>query len=404
MSGEHTSTAQMDGASAAPPGVAAGAFRPSPAQPREPHVGGTVLREGQDQEDFDREVFRRLSAGHQATRMESEPETPEGRHGGPTPGMGGVEPSQPVSRSTDPPVESPHPDRPAEPSTDGEDGAQARLDREIAVATLRRDGFPTKWIDQFLQTASPDDVAATVAVASKRQSGYDRLGNELRDLKKQLERGREDTDHDYEEPEDHDHRPRASRGDDDAFLTPSQRRLIERLRDVGDDETAEAHLEVFREQAGQRRSGAGEPAGEIDPRDVVGRLREPITRLADSYPQLADEDARIELVATADRMIAAGVFDLDDQGVPTAPIDEILERAAGVKFGAPPVREHQRRMATSHHTQRNGQPTRGDLAGSGGPAFKTTEEADRWAYRQIQQGRSPTEVNKELETRMPGVR
>jgi len=372
---DHTTSRDDAGATAAPPMDG----------PRGSEPGGDAptLPEGADQEAHDRAVFQRLV--EQAPDLEPAdeplPGVPSDAYATPTPGSTSDGSQPPSSRS--------------EPGA-APDGADLREATEIARSVLQRDGLPASTIDRIVQGATVDELRTVAESARNRQAGYDRLGNRVRDLERKFDNGGKGKERDDFAGGDRDDPAAASRGasnadDDLADLSPAQARLVQKYRDQGDEDMAEAHIEAFREtnqQAGRASGSAGEPSMA----QRAEQLREPFDSLQAGYPQLADDARRVEVLESAERLLAAGVIEQEGRAASDI-LRDALAKGAAVRFGEFDPHEAQRRLHRQHSLERNGQPTPGTQRGGGSiPEPPSPEVADRAVFRALQHGKSPEEA------------
>lgn len=347
----------------------------TPASDGTPVVKDTTI---EDAKNRDREVYRRLYGGT---------------------GSGEPEASAPATApaQTAPPVGTQQPAKKPEPST--EDGAKTRELVEVAHAILKRDGLPEKARKAMLENLNPQELEELVEHRRKVQTEVDRLGNKAAQLERQAAQPGK--------PAKTPDGTATATEDDLSDLTPKQAGIVKKLRDEGDTDRATEMLGAFRDgkaapaaPATQRSDPATTPqapdpkAVELQEVRLLVALREPLHKLSARFPQLKDETGRLEVIRTAGRLLEAGVFDTPD-GKPIPP-DQVLERAATVKFGGGTTQDAQRRLLERNQIERNGQP---DAAPSreAPPATLVGKDRDRQAYRLLMAGKTPEEVSKALE-------
>lgn len=359
------------------------ALNPPSGPGREPGQGET-LPEGADETAHDRAMFRQLAGN---TPLETSPgETP------PAPSSAGEVPPAPVfpepvtdayGAVTQPPSPPPPPaaTQPGQGGATEPDGAQRREAERVARAVLQRDGWKGERLDQLIASMPTDELREQTQAARARQRAGDQLGNRVHALEQEMASRRSG----------------GSDGDgggdggvsldnaDLSDLTPAQRRLVERYRDLGDDETAILQLEAFREGHAQAATAGNAPGatgrGGDTVADALVQFREPLDRLERMYPQLADQDARAKVLEAANRMIGEGVYD-ENESPPT-----ILADAAEVVLGAADPNAPQRRLLENHTRQRNGQPTRATQQTPAPPTEPMKPvDAERQAFRELAHG------------------
>ncbi len=362
----------------------------TPDEGREPGKTGTTLPEGASIEEHDREMFRRLAG---TTESAATPE-PGPLPGAPAPSTTLNGNQAAPATPTEPGAATQGGDHPLAPATS--DGAELREVELITRSALQRDGWPSSVIDNAVKGASLDDLRTLGESAKARQAGYDRLGNRVAALEKGTPAKS------TEKPG-----PTPSSDDDDlADLSNVQRKLIQRYRDMGDDEMAELHLEEYRERAGRRAEG--EPklgAGQgVSTEQAVEQLRAPLDVLQRDYPQIADPKERALVVETAARLVAAGVVEGPADGASEDDLTRFymasVAKAAAVRYGETDPVAAQHRLHTTYIEQRNGQPNPGTQEGPVTSAPATIQDAERETFRALAAGKDPAAVQAQHNVRV----
>lgn len=266
---------------------------------------------------------------------------------------------------------------PAPTARTTDDGPERREAEAIARSAFQRDGWKGSRLDKLVASFTTEELLEQAQEVRDRQAEVDRLGNAVHNNGA----GRGTT-------------PAAANADplaDLSDLTPAQRKLVDRYRDLGDEETAILQVEEMRERNSSTRrpesnaNPAARPTVQKTTAQIVDDLRVPLDRLTSIYPQLADSAQRAAVVERADRLIRAGVIDEHDS------IATALERAASVEYGGP--QSSQRAARHQHHRELSGQPTRTTLNAPAGAAQPVTEkDADRAAFRRLARGEDPKAV------------
>ncbi len=354
----------------APP--SAPTVKPPEGKGREPKTEGPVVRSETEQQDYDRSVFRRMSdSPPDAKAPEPAPVSPEKQ----TPDDPGISPAAPPKDQR--PFRDSEPNA-AEASTESsegsEDSAARREAEEIAKVVFRRDGWKGDRLDRLIDGMETDQLIEQATTTRKRQADQDRLGNRARDLESQNNEGSSDSE------------------DDLSSLSPAQQKLVERYREIGDDETAQAQLDAFLEQ--RRDQPAENPTPAVSDDEILGMFRTEFDLLADRFPALQDRGKKIEVLRRADRLMGANVFD----GETISPA-EVITKAAEITYGESGNADHARRLQERNREQREGSPYPGSQSGEV-EAYDSEQDRDRAAFRALSKGDEPSKVRDAL----PSVR
>lgn len=334
---------------------------------REPRVDGAVVSSEDEAMARDREIAAQMFG--------------TGAGGG----TGGT-PRQPASGSPGDPAGSesaapPRGDFPADGASKKTDDQQAVTDtaerreaEEVARVLMQRDGWSGERMDRIIGDMSIEELRDQSNKIRQRQADQDRMGNEV-----------------------HNQRSNATRtedvpleDDDFADLTQSQRIIVQRAIDGGDEELARAYLDEYR--SGPNRRASSQPDA-INHGAVADQFRETFDLLTHSYPDLAKDEERVEVVRCAERLAQAGVF--SDQ--PGMSLDRAFMHAARVIYGEANPETHARRMLAveRNQQQRDGQPEPGDVR-SNGQTFESEKDRDREAFRRLARGESPKDIARSL--------
>lgn len=273
-----------------------------------------------------------------------------------------------------------------EPSSNGtprlsperaKDRANRRETELIARGILKRDGLPEAVIARILKETETKELDALVSHRRKVQRDQDALGNRLRDSQKEKPAG------EGQESEDGLERTDAQQAAD----------LAEHLRSIGDEKGAALVERGFR----QEKAASSQPRGEaFDIRTARREFREELNDVKTRFPQIKGLRDEEDVLKSANRLIEAGVLE------PGATVLDAIEMAAEARFGAGGRRMSQREFSERHELESNGQPDPGHEGRSSsgvGHAPATEEDADRMAYRLLQQGRNPMQVAAALSRR-----
>lgn len=356
---------------------------PNQTAPNAPNSGAPAVKlTKEQQQQHDRAVFRRLYGDEGGSVKEP-----------------GREPAATPAKPQPSPVPGAQHAPASEPSTPtgGDDGAQRRELEAIAHAVLRRDGLPEGARSKLIQASTPEELSAMVNHRRKVQADVDRLGNRAAQLERQ---GGKPAPGQTPTP------PGDAGGELLEGLTPKQAAMVKKISDEGDEDRAREVADAFRESAppaspaGAQRRDADTPPASGTPDEaakvttLLVQLEGPLDRLTATYPKLNSIGERREFIRAADRLAASGAFD-PEPGQPALSVDDVLQRAAIIRYGGTDPNQAQRRHADNYRMELNGQPDASPSTPAGKPT-PTGKNRDRQAYRLLAQGKSPEEVQRLL--------
>lgn len=348
-----------------------------------------VVRTRAEQQQHDREVYRRLTgadAGEPAARE-------------PAANGQGATASPAATKPTTPPGEPSSTGKPAPAAPPKLDDAQRRELVETAKAVLTRDGLSPKAQAALIASLDPAELETEIAHRRKVQRDTDQLGTTKAQLERQLKERAPGADPKGDKPSP----------EDLSDLTPKQRAQVEKIRGEGDEDRAKELVEAFRDGKPAGTTRGAEPArSQEDPNanseaqiaakeaSLLVTLRSPLDGLKGKFPKLADNAERLEVIRVADRMVRAGVF--GESG--SVPITDILTKAAGVRYGDETDTAAQARLLERNQQERHGQPDSSTTVAA--PKTPLTGKArDREAWRLLNDGtgKTPEQVARILSER-----